>query len=399
MFKDIKDVFQEHNVNNNIVYDKTLFDNLSKFRLDWLLKDSMYIEFLSSNLTGVQSVRFSSLDEEKFFNILNIDKDALQTDLYTCKDINKAFKVSSNATYLTLMYLMHTIYRNNIYPNPNKIITDLYLIFAYKALSSLLTHYFPFNVSIPLANAVVDRLSNQFLIKKYSSWQDVLEFRAKDILPGGINYKKILNLSSLDATKAVADLQGRLRDIIKNIAAVTHKLYKDNERINVTSMHETIGDDDKLVDLTNREDKYVNILNSKMGLSNEFLDKNILHLICLNNKNIDSNVLSNVIIDYADYNLIEDTKVINSINSNLVVITLNILKSKGIMNPQADILKTIAMIKGYYSNSMIKNKELINIKKTIYDAIEDKYRYTKSQTITILGIHLLTYISSRIFFT
>ena len=115
MKKQILEVFEEHL--KHIVFDKTFFNNVMKFRLNWVHKSLEHMDFLGSNLLGVNKVVFSALDEEMFFlELLKVDYNDLKHDIHSLQDIDVNRKVSSNVMLLTLTYLMHGFTGSKLLP-------------------------------------------------------------------------------------------------------------------------------------------------------------------------------------------------------------------------------------------------------------------------------------------
>ncbi|MCI4435728.1 MAG: hypothetical protein JHC33_02810, partial [Ignisphaera sp.] len=279
MKKDIKDVCGEYL--RHLSFDVKLLMEFKKYRLNWAQKNSSHIEFLGSNLTGVHNIRYSSVDEDMLFiDILNVDQNKLRNDLYLVPGINKAHKVASNVTYITLVYLMHMFSQSKL-KNDDKsdAIKELYYIFAYKAISSLYTNYFPYPVSESVAKMVYERLSNRYLIKKLGTWQDVLEYRTRDLLHGGIHYNRILNLNTDNATRIIADMQSRLRENIKEIYNVLVEVNASNERIYSSSMIQTDEEGESTRDITVRPDNYILYINSIIRNENDFINDDLVYLI------------------------------------------------------------------------------------------------------------------------
>ena len=164
---EVYDIFLKKEIGNE------LYLALKFFRINWTQKSDDYIEFLGNNLTGVQPIRFSTLDEQTFYNILNVDHDSLQKELYKVKGINKDFRTISNATYLTLVYLMHKFSITRELDNKTKedAVKELYYIFCYKVISSLNSHYFKYNIDVSIAKAINERMTARYLVKRFNSWQ------------------------------------------------------------------------------------------------------------------------------------------------------------------------------------------------------------------------------------
>jgi len=124
-----------------------------------------------------------------------------------------------------MLYLGHKFATSNMSKNDRiDAILEIYYLFAYKAMSSLITHYFnKYNLDIAIAKAVFERLSEKFILKKKGNWQGVFTHQAGVILPDGIYYPKLVRFNTIDATDIASGLQTRIRDLFKNVYSVIKK--------------------------------------------------------------------------------------------------------------------------------------------------------------------------------
>jgi hypothetical protein len=389
MKKDIKDVCGEYL--RHLSFDVKLLMEFKKYRLNWAQKNSSHIEFLGSNLTGVHNIRYSSVDEDMLFiDILNVDQNKLRNDLYLVPGINKAHKVASNVTYITLVYLMHMFSQSKL-KNDDKsdAIKELYYIFAYKAISSLYTNYFPYPVSESVAKMVYERLSNRYLIKKLGTWQDVLEYRTRDLLHGGIHYNRILNLNTDNATRIIADMQSRLRENIKEIYNVLVEVNASNERIYSSSMIQTDEEGESTRDITVRPDNYILYINSIIRNENDFINDDLVYLITSIVQNIDKEKFVMTLRELTklhDYTFVE----------TIIVTTINYMRTKNIINNyEKQTYEILTSMKGYWSSSSVKDKELIRIKKYLYDISSKATKKKTKWLLATITIGILLYIFLR----
>lgn len=393
--KDIKDVFYYHL--NGLNFDKELINKLNMFRLAWSQKDDIYIEFLGSNLLGVHPIRFSENDENNILvNILNIDKNTLKTDIFNLEDIKKNWKITSNAANLTLMYLMHGFIKSDLSKELKEEALKLcYYIFAYKIMGSLIAWYFKFNVEIPIAKAVYERLSNRFLIKKYGTWQAVFEHRAADVLPGGTHYRRLEELTTIDAMYALSDLQGRLREIVKYIYTVLIEVKNNNEKIYSTSVIEKDEEGEQVKDNTNRPDMYVGYLRSVFNSKTDFINDDLVYLVTkINNKlDIDKFVQT---LQYMSDNLQPKIGDKDDILEHTINITISYLRTKNIVGDyHSKAYEILMLMKGYWSSSSVKDVEVKYLKKYTYDIAEKATGKKTSWMLATISISVLLYIFLR----
>ena len=391
MFTDVKDVFAKH-IKVNI--DRGLLTNITKFRLSWISKDDSYIDFLGTNLVGVHTIRFSIKDDALFLNnVVKADEDNIRYDLYNTKGIDKAWKVGSNPIYHTIVYLMYKFATSKL--NRNDIqtaIKELYYIFSYKAISSLYAHYFPFPIEPAIAKAVNEKLSNKFILKKLGSWQKLLEYRAEDILPKGLHYDRLINLDTDSAVRIVTDLQSRLRDVIKNIYPTIVEIREKQDKIVTSSLLEEGEDGIGVVDISNG---YISMANYIKSIRSNFLDfykEDIAHVVlhCFNS--IKEEQLRNN-ISYIVENNIKD---IDKILDNTVESAVRYLRTKSITDKyNSHILDIVTYLKAYYSQSSVKDKDVLAVKKFMLTVTKKNVKLVNSFTLSNITVCTITYIAVR----
>lgn len=396
MYKDIKDVYAHHLA--GMKFDIKLYTAIRNFRIGWSVKSPDYIEFLGSNLLGVQAIRYSTLDDETFFNdILGIDLKILKMDLHALNGINSNWKVSSNPTYLTLIYLMYAfINSNDIGKNTQAVLDELYYIFAYKTISSKITHGFKHQVKESIAKATYERLSNRYILKKVGSWQKLFEYRAGDVDNSkGLHYK---NLTRLDTDKAVIiinDLQGRINDVFKNIYGVMMEIINgDGNAINNSSLNTTNAEgEESIADITDRPDKYITYLKDIIGKPTDFVNNDVLVLTCSVMNNDETELVKKVLIDMSNEKLDKDmTEVINVVILN----SISYLKSNNIESNYVDnLMEVLISLKGYWSSSRITEKDSVEVKKILNKIVSKSiHKKTKWLIVTIV-INIILFIFIR----
>lgn len=396
MSKKINEVFEEHL--KNLVIDKALYDQIHKFRILWTQKDSDYIDFLGGNLTGVHAVRFSSLDEDKFFiDILNVDRDSLRYDLHKAEGIDKNMKVASNVTYLTIYYLMHKFATSKLSTEMKKeALKELYFIFAYKVITSLISYYFKYNVDVGTAKVVYEHLSNRFLIKRLGTWQKVFEYRTKDVLPtDGIHYHRILTCNADNATRMIADLQGKIRGYIKTIFIVLLDVNENNQKIVSTSM---LVEDEEGVGIKNVVSVDIGLISytrSILNKPNDFVNDDLVYLV----QGLLPNLAPDKFIETLKY-LSTNVQVKPGDPDDFIevsiVATLNYLRTKDITSDyNKHAYEILNLMKRYWSSSSVKDADIKHIKKYLYDIAGKATGLKTKWLLATITIGVLMYVFIR----
>jgi len=396
-YKTIHEYFQD-NLPENFKVSKELYVAIRKFRIMWSQKSEEYMEFLGGNTLGVQAIRFSQRDESILFEeILEFDLDKLIQNVKYIKGIDPKWAVAGNPIYLTLVYLMHLFIISKL-PNNIRIdaVKELYFIYAYKVMGSLLSHYFKFQTSEAIAKATYEKLSNRYLIKQLDSWQDVFEYRTLDLLPpDGIHYKRLVNLDTDGIVRITNDLQGRIRELVKNIYVIMIEIIEHNDKINSTSAVESNEEGaDSLKDLTTRPDKYINYLHKIVNLP-EFVNNDLIYLVKQYVPTVDEGHLKTS-LSY----IVNNVKVKQNSKDDFVSIsiihTLNYIQTKGIFTDYTSHTSSIMKyMRGYWSSSSVKHKEVIHIKKYLYNIVKKAINKKTGFVIKSVVISILIYTFVR----
>lgn len=397
MFKTLQEVFDRHGLTK---VDVQTYNKIKVFRISWTQKAPEYIDFLGSKLTGVHPIRFSTRDEDMFFvDIFNIDQPSLMEDLWATKGIDKNKKVTSNPLYITLVYLMYlTINSKEIGKHKEDMLRELYYIFGYKVISSLFTHYFKFTVDPTIAIAVNERLSNKFIIKKVNNWQELFEYRALDVLPKGLHYLRLNKLDVDESNRIISDMQGRLRDMLKNIYIILLDVINNNDRLVSRSNIEMTEDGSSIKESTNRPDRYVKYMLSILDNKSDFIDDDMVYLLNNSYKNLNNNDIYTTLEHLSDNNFKER----NQIVEDIIVSSISYLNTKGIASDyNKHMLDVIKYLKGYYISSSVKDKTILNVKKDLLNIVKKlpvtkvSWNYTGLVTYSIIYIFIRSVVNKQ----
>ncbi len=392
---DIEKVFEKHL--SHIKFDKNFYKLLQTFRIYWVNKNPNHVEFLSGILLGVHPIRFTIDDDAHFWiDILEIDVDVIRKDLHNLPDIYPERNVTSNVFYLTITYIMRKFTLSNMSKSDTlSAIEETYLIFAYKALSSLDSHYFKFSLDPETALVVSEKLSKKYQIKQFGSWQATLEYRSKDFKEGGLHAKRLIDYTTVNATLILSDAQGRLRDIYKQIWGVLAKVLEEGASHSSTSL---VGTDatgeDNLRDVIDRPDQYVFYIKSIVHDQTEFIKTDLIKIISSMFSNVDiSDVL--VSLKYISERSGRD-KGIDEIIESVMTINIDYLSTSGFRSEyDQSIIAVIKAIKGLWSRNRVKNKSLEVTKKNLTRIIKKGTGIKTTWKISTIVLSVVIYIFIR----
>lgn len=236
--RELKEVFDREFA--NVRFDGKMVKALYQFQINFISRNHEHMEFFGSNLLGVHVIRFKPSDVERFFSdVLDLDYNYIVGKVREVKTINHTFKVSGDVLNLTLMYVMHRCLTSKEMTKQQQIRSsyDAALIFFYRCICALCSDYFSYPVDPKVGQAAYARLSNKFLIKQLGTWQKVMDYRTKDlVVPDGLHYPTLIAFEPDDKiTDAIADAQGRIRDMVKNYYGTFVAVHSEGGKISVSS--------------------------------------------------------------------------------------------------------------------------------------------------------------------
>jgi len=230
MAKNIKEVFDEGCPDLKV--DREFIKKLHQYAQAFANKNDDHIAFFGGTLMGVHPVRFRTEDRNRWFDdILQADDLAIEEELHKLPAIVPSRQVSSDVMNLSCLWLTHRIYTSPHLSQKEKedAMVDAILVLQYKFITSILAHWFRYPADEAVATATYAALSKKFGLKVHGSWRALLLARTHDILAKGtIHYRTYTNFNDdLAVVYMVNDIQGRIKDILKNIRDVFETVSKD----------------------------------------------------------------------------------------------------------------------------------------------------------------------------
>jgi hypothetical protein len=280
----------------HLKFDGKLAKKLYACQIQYVNASRDHLEFFGSNLLGVHVVRFKDSDVARIFDALDVDLMHLTEQIRHVKDINQAYKVSSDTFNITMMYLIHRFLTSPVINDTqrHRAAYDCALLFFYRCMAALLSYYFRYPADPKVAQMAYAQLSQKFLIKQLGSWHRVMDYRAEELISAdSIHLKALVGWNNdLGIVYAMNDSQGRIRDLIKNYYVVFDRVNRSGERIQSTSS--TIIDvegEETLREKTKSVEAYVGYIQSIVPERNSFIKHDLLTVVSKVNVNTSSRML------------------------------------------------------------------------------------------------------------
>ncbi len=279
---EIKQIFERHC--EHLFIDLKLIKKIRDFQIAFVNKNEEHMTFFGGNLTGVQVVRFTTQDKDKWFNsIIETDEFLLEDELLNVSAINPNWKITTDAFNHSCFWLLHKIKNSDSLTDNQKQqgMLDVSLVLYYRFLTSLLFRYFRYPADQRVAEATYAQLSYKFAIKKYGSWYATLEARCLDLIePHGLHNKTISDFDNdTDIVNMINDSQGRIRDMLKNIYDVFITTSRMGIKIKTTSSVIEHDGEQILRDQTKSLITYTRYLHSIVSDKDSFIKKELTDII------------------------------------------------------------------------------------------------------------------------
>jgi septum formation topological specificity factor MinE len=282
MNRSIKEVFESEC--GRLTINANFIKQLHLYQTQFVNKNHDHIAFFGSNLLGVHPVRFMPADRDKWFDeILGADEPKLESELLALPTVNEEFIVSSDTMNLSCAWLTHAIYKSGHLSAEQKHqgMVDAMLVLQYKFLTSRLYRHFKYPAQESVAQATYAELSGKYAIKQYGSWSALFDARADDIIgKDSIHYRAITKMDDdLDVVAMLNDIQGRIRDMLKNIYDVYLKVHASGGRINTASAVVEHDGEAILKDRQKNLSAYTRYINEIVSDKNSFMREELMRVI------------------------------------------------------------------------------------------------------------------------
>lgn len=391
----------------NLVASPGLAERLLEFQVKFTTKNEEHQEFFGGNLTGVQVVRFTPSDMDRFFiDVLEIDEDEVREGLYALPVINRDHKVASDAFNNVCMYVIHLFLSDTRLDEKvrHKGARACALILLYRYLTSQLFNGFKYAADPQIAVATYASLNKKFILKQLGSWNAVLEARIQDLIaPTGLHYKELKQyMDDKKILYAITDSQGRIRDIFKNIYNKFMEIHAKGERIKSSSSTFNFEGEEFLKDKTRGLQMYTQYIMSILEDKNSFVKAEIIDLLCDPEKGI---------VHTAPPRLVKDTLEWMSVNAKFTnqkeikqFIELTMVHSFGylannrtVASRSTDIIGLIVRLRGVYMSSRSTEKDLLELRKLGEKVIKRATQTKNGSTIASTRTAIMLYIVIRAF--
>lgn len=263
--------------------DAALLKRIHQYERAFVNKDQESVEFFGGQLMGVNTIRFRTQERDEWFTeVIRVDELELRDGILTLPTIDSDWKRASDAMNLSCVWILHSLYKADLtVAEKHAGMVDTLLILQYKFLASLMAHYYPYPAKRSTMEAVYASLSRRYALKVAGSWNRLLRSRAEEIIsPTGIHkntYQKFNN--DLAIGNMVADIQGRLRKIIKTMTARFYETIAEGGGIGTAKSILEIDGQTVLKDKTRQFSSYIRYAHLIADDPRDFIRKELIDVV------------------------------------------------------------------------------------------------------------------------
>lgn len=388
-----------------MVFDHALYAKVCAIEQGFVNKKQEHIEFFGGALTGVEVVRFTDTERDKLFHdIAHSDEHHLRQLLYALKDesgtpiINQEWTRQSDVFNIVSVWLMYKFHNSTLLSEPlrreAKVRVACYLF--YKFLTSLLYQYFHFPADKDTARATYEALSYKYALKQYGSWSLTIRALAEKAVDKDSVYYQVL--STMDDDRRVGnmiqDLQGRIRDMLKNIYAEFIRVHQSGHKIvSVAAVVETDGEK-ILRDSVRSPGVYARYLKGIISDPGTFIRPELMDLICSVMHTLSPRLLLQTLEWVSqNYLVMKDGRIEKAIDIVLehAIEYMQINRSL----ERADIANMIDRLRGAYMSSRSTDHKLLEARTLIEQLAREATKSRNDSAIASVRTAFMLYIVSR----
>lgn len=365
MDKLIKDIFQDE---CNLEINAKLIQKIHSFQTSFVNKNKDHITFFGGHLLGVDRVRFTSSEENAWFeDILEVNEYAVRERVHKLDAINPDFNVSSDIFNISCVWLTHAIFVADGINDKLKQqgMIDVMLIMNIRFITSRLAHYFRHPADVGTAEETYNQLSYKYSIKIHQTWFKVLENRAIDtIIPSSIHYQVVSKMNNdTSVVIMINDCQTRIRDMIKNIFEVYLNAKRSGSKLISSSSVINHDGSEILKDDTRGLTNYITYLKSTLSDRESFIKDDLVLVITKIMETAPEALLRKLLEWVADNYSSSKFSDIDAIIDKILIHSFNYVQEhRSIIRSNINLTNLLGKLKGVYTSSRSSDADLLEIR-------------------------------------
>ena len=400
----IREIFDQL-IGVSLPIDNFIVKQIHRYQTDFVNKNKDHTEFFGGNLTGVHVTRFTDSDKSRWFEDVldNADPEELREKLHTVPALQGekgVFFISGDVMNLSCAWLLHKLHNASDIPLDHRrtAMIDVVLVMQFKMLTSLLVHYFKYPADRAVAEATYAMLTNKYSLKVYGSWIGVLRSRAEDVISNtSIHFDTISKMDSdVGVVRMINDIQGRLRDMLKNIYSVFLQAHHSGAKVSSTSSVIEHDGMEILKDTTKYQNTYIRYIKAVIGDSNSFIREELLRVVA----NImpsapPKHLRASLEFMSRNYLKAQSDEVARLLDNTLIHSFTYLSENRSTMRSGVDLPALLTRLRGVYTSSRSTDPELLELRKAMEDLVRRAIEVKTEAVVASVRTAVLLYIVAR----
>lgn len=381
--------------------DANLIKRLRVYESSFVGRNADHIEFFGGHLLGVNPVKFLPSDQMRWFDeIIHADELVLEDQLLALPSVNREWKISSNTMNLTCAWLIYAIHNaKGLTPDQkHQGMLDVLLILQYKFFTSLLFHYFRYPAKREVAEMTYASLSDKFTLRQLGTWAALFRDRAETILAKTSPHVETISKFDNDEgiTYFLNDVQGRIRDVMKNIYSVYDRVHNSGQSIQSTSAVVDHDGEKILKDKTKSLLMYTRYLNSIITDQNSFIREELVRVILQLMHTAPPAVFNETLqwmsqhYRQSNYGVIEQV-----VNETLIHSFSYFDEHREYVRGTPNLSLLLSRLKGVYTSSRSTDPILMKLREAAEKLVEQATKNKNESTLASVRTALLLYLVAR----
>lgn len=400
MPENIKSIFDDEC--KSLKIDPHFVRTIHLYQVSFVNKNREHIQFFGGHLLGVQTVKFMPADRDKWFaEILKVEESPLTGKLLQLDAVDPEHKViGSDTMNLSAVWLTNVLSSSPHLNDKQKheACVDVMMILQYKFLTSLLSHYFRYPADQSVAEATYASLSGRYLIKQYDNWLALFRGRAEDIISkSGIHNDTIVKMNDDDdVIDMLNDIQGRIRDMLKNIYGEFMEVHARSGGIITTSSIVEHDGAEILRDKTKNLAAYSRYINSVITDKNSFIREELVTIICKLMDTMPPRLFRETLEYMSDnYQHKNSNDIEMVLNKSLIHSFSYISDHRELVSKNTDLAQLLSRLRGVYTSSRSTDPELFDLRKTTEHLVKRATGNKNDSIVASVRTGILLYVILR----
>lgn len=363
-------------------------------------RNEEHINFLGSNLLGINKITYLRSDEEKWIDeIIDLAEwGTMEDEIHDLDTVDKSFHVAGSVLNMSYVYVAHRLLTTNSLSkdDQNKGALACFKLFHYKFLASLLNHNFPFKSQESVALALYESLSRKSLLKRYHTWGKVIEARSLDSFSTESIHRKTL-LEMNDDYKilyVITDTQSRIREVIKKLYRDYMKLKDEDSRIVSESKYITVDGEKTMKSYENRTESLIRDTLTVIKDKRDFIRNDLVEQTLKLVETADKRFLVAVLEKLVE---VSEKKEGNNIPQMVESIIVHIQEyRKTAPKGEDNLISIVVKLRNMYRSSQLTNPDILYARGVMADIVDLALPRKSQGVISAARISAMLYLTLRI---